>query len=231
MEVPRTDALSAPAGTQLIETLRVSPQGALPLLNGHLARLARSAQALGWPCDVAAIRQTLLSTAELLPRGDIAHRMRLLLDAAGEISLEHAALPPLGRRPLLALASERLDSQEHLLRHKTTHRPWYTRATTWLAEHPDHFDVLFLNERDEVCEGTRTNVYILREGRWLTPPLSSGVLPGVQRAALLARGEAREAVVTLDDLEQAQGVRLSNALRGWFEVELRLPERVAAEGG
>lgn len=217
MEIPRADTLTPPPGTSLIETLRVDGDGAVPLLDGHLARLARSAAALGYACDTAAIRHAIGERARALPRGS-AHRMRLLLDGAGHPSLETAVLPPLSALPGVALASERLDAAQLLLRHKTTHRPWYAQATAWLAAHGDCFDLLYANSRGELCEGSRSNVYLLRDGRWLTPPVESGLLPGVQRAALLAAGSAEIATLTLDDLAGAAGIRLSNALRGWFDV-------------
>jgi len=77
-----------------------------------------------------------------------------------------------------------------------------------------------LNERGEVCEGSRTNVYVLQNGTWLTPPVSCGLLPGAKRAELLDNEEVEEAVLTLADLQGATGLRLSNALRGWFDVAL-----------
>ncbi|MEI2417439.1 aminotransferase class IV [Orrella sp. JC864] len=217
MEVPRADALTPPAGARLIETMRVQADGALPLLDGHLARLARSARALGYAPPQADLRDRLLGHAARLPRGQ-AHRLRLLCDERGACTLETGPLPALPAGPKLALAPLPLSSQEPLLRHKTTHRPWYQAAAAWLAAHPDHFDVLFLNERGELCEGSRSNVHLLRDGAWLTPPVSSGLLPGVQREALLAAGLVREAVLTRADLARARGLRLSNGLRGWFDV-------------
>ena len=80
------------------------------------------------------------------------------------------------------------------------------------------FDLVFLNERGEVAEGARSNVFVERDGCLLTPPLSSGALPGVLRGALLASGRAREAVLQPNDLQQ--GFWLGNALRGLLPVRL-----------
>jgi len=107
------------------------------------------------------------------------------------------------------------------LRHKTTHRPWFDAATAWLADHPDHFDLIFANEHGHLCEGSRSNVYLLLDGEWCTPPATCDLLPGVQRAQILADGRAVERTLTRKDWHRAQGVRLSNALRGWFGVEAR----------
>ena len=74
------------------------------------------------------------------------------------------------------------------------------------------FDVV--NERDEVTEGSRTNVFIRRNGNLLTPPPSSGLLDGCLRKALIESGECAEAVLSLADLAQAEDVYLGNSLRG-----------------
>ena len=68
-------------------------------------------------------------------------------------------------------------------------------------------------------------MWIEKQGRLLTPPLSAGGLPGVERAYLLeTRPDAEEAVLTPADLERAEGIFLSNALRGMMRVELVIGE-------
>ncbi|MEQ9261500.1 MAG: aminotransferase class IV, partial [Roseovarius sp.] len=80
-------------------------------------------------------------------------------------------------------------------------------------------ELLFLNDRGELCEGTITNLFVdLGEGL-LTPPLASGALPGILREDLIAREQAREAVLRPADLAAAQAVWLGNALRGLIRVK------------
>ena len=43
-------------------------------------------------------------------------------------------------------------------------------------------ELIFLNERDEVCDGTITTVFFDRGQGMRTPPLTCGLLPGVLRA-------------------------------------------------
>ncbi len=107
------------------------------------------------------------------------------------------------------------DSRDKLLRHKTTRRDLYENA---LAQARGADEVIFLNERDEICEGARTNVFVGGDGALLTPPLSCGLLPGVLRADLLARGKAREKILRLDDLRG--GFFLGNSLRGLLAAQL-----------
>lgn len=204
----------------LIETMRAE-QGVVPLLDWHMARLQASATALDYARPNAGLLARVQAEAEAL--GDIdasAHRLRLLWSADGTATLTAAALPALAPDPQVRWASTRLDSNTLLLRHKTTHRPWYAADTEWLTAHPDVFDLLYLNERDELCEGTRSNVYLEIDGAWLTPAVASGCLPGVQRGVLMSEGRVKEATITPERLEQATRLRLSNALRGWFDVRL-----------
>jgi len=204
---------------QLIETMRVDADGGIPLLARHLDRLVGASIYLGYVCPETQVQNAVQNQIDALPRG-VEHRLRLRLDRRGDIEFDAAPLPPLPPKPRVALSSRRLASDTLLLRYKTTHRPWFNDATAWLASHPDYFDVLFFNEQGQLCEGSRSNVYLLCDGQWLTPPVEAGLLPGVQRAQILANGQAVECALTRNDLHHASGIRLSNALRGWFDVNV-----------
>ena len=61
---------------------------------------------------------------------------------------------------------------------------------------------------------------MLLDGRWVTPPLACGLLPGVGRAVALREGRLTEAVVRLQDLPRVQAWAFVNSLRGWLAAEL-----------
>ncbi len=200
-------------GLKLIETLR-RDGGVYPMWAGHLARLRRSAAYFGFPLDESLLMQEL---GRQPVKG--VWRVRLTLDKAGVIDVQAVAFD--GSQPglwLAALAEQRIDSCDVLRRHKTTARPLYDAALASLPADSPFFDLVFLNERGEVAEGARSNVFVERDGLLLTPPVDSGALPGVLRADLLARGQAREAVLRPADL--ADGFWLGNALRGLVRVTL-----------
>jgi para-aminobenzoate synthetase component 1 len=231
----------------LIETMRLDA-GRIALWPWHRARLLASAAALGYRLDAATLEAWLDAQLAGLPArgaGPAAHgrvlpgtdrgpaqaqlpgpmRLRLLLAADGRLSLEAAPLPATPEPVRIALATEALgpgavlDADALFLRHKTTHRPAYAGAQSWLQAHPDLFDLIYGNAAGELCEGSRTTVYVRdAAGTWLTPPLACGLLPGVQRQALLDRGAVREARIRLADLRSAPAVRVSNALRGWLDA-------------
>ena len=198
-------------GFELIETLRLV-EGVYPLMVLHLQRIESSALALGFACDLSAISERLATVARECRDG--AHRVRLTLAHDGRLS---------GQQWQIVVADEALDGDDYLLRHKTTARSRYDAALARLAAMPAVFDAIFCNTRGEVCEGARSNVYVERDGVLLTPPVSSGLLPGVMRRHLLESGRAVERVLYRGDLLTAPAIYLSNALRGLFPVTLRSP--------
>lgn len=201
-----------PDGTRLIETFRVDPGGVVAHADRHLARMARGAAALGYPFDAGAARQAMSLAV------DTATRCRLTLDAAGRFDLTTAPLPPTSVEWRVAIHPDRLQSDDPWLRHKTTQRALYDAARENLPADVD--EVLFLNERDEVCEGTITNFFAeLADGARVTPPLSSGLLPGILRETCLADGW-QERVLTPADLSAARRIWMGNALRGLIPARI-----------
>lgn len=186
-------------GLRLIETVCWTGH-AIPRLPLHLARLHASARRLGWPCDGAA--DALLSAAPKTPA-----RLRLTLDATGRIEVTTSPLP--AAKPLwsIGLATPRLTSTDPWLTVKSTHRPAYDTARAALP--PDLDELVHLNERDEVCDGTITTLFFDRGQGLRTPPLSSGLLPGVLRAAVNAPDE----ILPAADLPRVR-LWVGNSLRG-----------------
>ncbi len=91
-------------------------------------------------------------------------------------------------------------------------------VATRLAREAGADEALFGNTRDELCEGTWSNVFVYRDGRYLTPPLSSGCLPGVTRALVLdLLGHlglpVLETAIPLGDLNDVEGAFLTSSIR------------------
>lgn len=226
----------ADPGFELFETMCATHEDGVRHLERHLLRLASSAAALGFAFDVPALRTQLDACCARLSPG-VPHRMRVALAKDGGVQLQTA---PLGALKAIAgasteageketvgvlLASEHgfapTYSGEFLLKHKTTARAEYDRA--WReAEARGAFDMLFFNERGELTEGGRSNVFVKLDDQWWTPPLVAGLLPGVMRQVLLedAAWQARERVLTREDLLNAQALIICNALRGALPARL-----------
>jgi para-aminobenzoate synthetase/4-amino-4-deoxychorismate lyase len=196
---------------QLIETMRVSESGRVYLLDRHLERLNRSAHHFSFTFDLARVRAQIL---ESIPANPVPACLRLLLSQHGLCSLEQLSLPA-GYARRLKLSRVRVDSKDVFLYHKTTRRGVYDEAR---RECDENTDAILCNERGEITETTIMNIAVFRGGRWVTPRLSCGLLPGVMREELLARGEIVEGVVKANELQDAELVKCFNALRGTLEV-------------
>lgn len=198
----------------LFETLRWE-DGQFPLLEGHLARLSASAAYLGFPYERRAAIDAL---QEAVARVRGLHRVRLSLARTGTHQAEATPFDHGPRRVWrVAIAATRVRRDDRFLHHKTTHRAVYDAAR---AARPDVDDVLLVNEDGELTESTIANLGVQIRGRCYTPPQSSGLLPGVQRAAWIREGRLREVTLYPADLERAERIFLFNALRG--EIEIRV---------
>lgn len=124
-----------------------------------------------------------------------------------------------------ALAKSPVNRHDRALHHKTTRRAVYDMHRDIMAQqHPDAFDVLLWNEQRELTEFSYGSLVLEIDGEWLTPPQACGLLPGVLRAELLARGEIVERVLMIDDLQRAQSIWFVNSVRGWIKVSFGLPQ-------
>ena len=202
----------------LFETIRIE-QGQACHIEMHLERITKSASELKIDFDLnKAIR--LIQETCLQLDAHLIHRMRLDLSSDGLLSLKTAVIQHIEPGPVLwasdlLMTDTTMSSADRLLGHKVTRRRLYDQA--WLAaEKLGAFDALFINEQGFVTEGGRSNVFIKKDGQWLTPPLSSGCLPGVMRSIVLkdAKHQALEQNITRTDVLNAEEVIFTNALRG-----------------
>jgi para-aminobenzoate synthetase/4-amino-4-deoxychorismate lyase len=208
-----------PSEFELFETMHATRSAGCRHLDLHLRRLCASAAYFGFPCSEEAIRMRLNEACAALPPGE--HRLRLALSQAGNVTLQSAPLSALDEPVKILPGQQPTMSDDLFLRHKTTARQRYDAA--WrAAEAQGAFDMLFCNERGEVTEGGRSNVFVKLDGCWYTPPLAAGVLPGVMRTVLLAdpAWAASERRLTLEDLRAAQEIVVCNALRGALRATL-----------
>lgn len=206
---------------ELIETLRWDSANGWFLLHEHLLRLENSADYFDFHFDREEILRRLGEYAAQFGRQPESYRVRLTLNRQGGVSMAHTHLPNLHEPVRIKLASARTHSQDRFLFHKTTRRELYDRALKD-AEAQGFFDVIFCNERGEITEGCRSNLIIKSEGRYFTPPLDCGVLPGVFRAHLVASGKftLEEKILLPQELERAEEILLCNAVRGLVKAVL-----------
>jgi 4-amino-4-deoxychorismate lyase len=205
----------------LIETLRWEPEAGFVRLERHLARLMRSAAALGLSRAEGAQDALIAALPPSALPGIAPLRIRLELFADGRIDVQAVPFTPLAPDTIwrLKIATTRLASTDPLLRHKTSRRAAYTAAR---AEFPatQAEEVILINEHGELCEGTITSLF-LDDGSGIlkTPPLTSGLLAGVLRQELLETGKVIEHILRTEDLAHGT-VFVGNSLRGLIRGEL-----------
>ena len=193
----------------LIETLAWDGQ-TLRHLDAHLARLASSAQRLGFPCDLARAHTQLQAQIGQAPA-----RLRLTLNCKGQITVQSAPMPQAKPVWRVGLSQQRLNSNDPWLQIKSSHRPAYDAARAALPADLD--EVILINERGEVCDGSITTVFFDHGNGMRTPPLRSGLLPGILRAQIGCPEE-------ILDADQLAHVRLwvGNSLRGLIPAQYEI---------
>ncbi len=211
----------AEAPFQLLESLRLE-SGQLLRLDAHLRRMHKAALYFGfstaarWSRHELALREALAHAVTSVGTASGVCKVRLLLDAQGQVQVE---VQPLATSPAhirVHWAEQPMPEADAFIRHKTTHRHAYDAHQAPAG----CFDTLLHNVQGELTEFTIGNLALQVDGRWLTPPLSAGLLPGVMRAELLASGQLSEATLTTADVRHAQGAALINSVRGWLAVDL-----------
>jgi para-aminobenzoate synthetase/4-amino-4-deoxychorismate lyase len=216
---------------ELIETLRYERGRGFHLLERHLARLQSSAAHFSYPFS----RETVLAALEAeAPRIDAPVALvRLLLAEDGGITVTSTAitLPTRDTVWRFVISDQRLDEKDPLFYHKTTRRQFFDREMERQKALTSCDEVVFLNKKGELTEGTRTNLFIELDGRLFTPALTCGLLPGTLREELLdlPRAAASEAVLTPQDLATADRIYLGNSVRGLIRAELIEPAREKVE--
>lgn len=184
----------------------------------HWARLQITAQHFRYPLMQMQLESDMGRLAQSHARGD--WRVRLALQVSGAVIITAEPLLPTPQPVQLQLARQPLANavaQSDAVRFKTSVRAQYD---AFRPRSDAVFDMVLYNESGEITECTRGNIAMQLDGRWVTPPLSCGLLPGVGRALALSRSELTEQRVHVDDIERVTGWAFINSLRGWLDAQL-----------
>ncbi|MGH9019454.1 MAG: chorismate-binding protein, partial [Acidimicrobiales bacterium] len=210
------------SATRLLDTFRVSVRSRNDHVERHVSRLRRSADRLGYSVPDGLIE---LVASRCRDR-DADARVRLLLSRRGDVDIEVDDAPRDDDAPVvLAIDDEPVDSADPSLFYKTTDRERYDRRR---RRHPVADDVVMVNERGECTETTIANLAVRVGSLWMTPPLSAGCLPGIERERRVESGELVEGTITVSDLRGAAEVAVLSSLRGWRRAVVRASETSTA---
>jgi para-aminobenzoate synthetase / 4-amino-4-deoxychorismate lyase len=209
---------------RLVETLRFDATSRrLVHIDAHLRRMQTSAACFGFAFAPARVRAAV--DHAVAPHASSPCKVRIVLSIDGdvEVSVEPLARleTPRGTKPWVTVSPKPIDSTSCFRRHKTTARELYDEAYAACVA-AGGYDVLFLNERGELAEASRHNVFLEKGGALLTPPVEAGALPGIERQRVLddPQTQASEATLSLEDVRAADRIWLSNSVRGLVEVVL-----------
>jgi len=203
MDQPRFD---------LFETMRFEPDEGIVRLDEHMARLGASANAFGFAFDRHEIRNEMHAATFRLTEPS---RVKLMVGPSGAVAIEVTPFPQTPPQPFaVKIVPLPVDTRDFRLRHKTSDRAFYAAARAKAGV----FEVVFERPDRLLTEGSFTTLFVPRGGKLVTPPLSLGLLPGIQRAMLLESGEAIEGELTAADLEGE--FYLANDLRGLMKARL-----------
>lgn len=137
---------------------------------------------------------------------------RVCLFRDGRYKIENKQIPKSSSNKVKILG--RVDSSNIFLYYKTSVREKY--------DYGEYFDYIRLNEFNEVCEGTFTNIAILKNGKLYTPPVKCGLLNGILRQKLLGAHKMTEKILYVEDLKNADKIYCFNSVRKMHEVQLCL---------
>jgi para-aminobenzoate synthetase/4-amino-4-deoxychorismate lyase len=179
-------------------------------------RFLDSAAYFNFLADWRAISAHLAMIAAKYPDG--LYKVRLLLDRRGKFSIEAQKTSAITGPVNCALAAEQIDSGNTFLYHKTTYRQIYKNAEELIPS--DAFSVLLWNEKKELTEFLIGNLVMEKDGKFFTPPVSCGLLPGTLRQQLLETGKIQEKIILKDKLVDYDAIWFINSIRGWLQVEM-----------
>ena len=208
-----------PKPFELIETMLHEPCKGLWLEQRHIDRLKSSASHFDFMFSEEKVRSSLAEALE--GRADKHLRVRLTLAEDGTVKITTTELAP-GSTPdvmKVVVSPTRLNSADRFLYHKTTRRELYDQEWAKYNKELGSDEVIYLNEDGDVAEGSRTSIFVERDGLLVTPPLSAGLLPGTLRAELIAAGKAIEGSLSLDDLRNSESFYVGNSVRGMVRAE------------
>ena len=199
----------------LIESILWDKKKGYYLLDLHLKRLKKSSKHFSIPYKEKEIKEKL----EKIVSTEFKNlKVRLVLGSDGKITIEKELIKKIKAPVKIRISSKRVNSKDSFFYHKTTKRAFYERERKKGLE-KGYFESIFLNERDELTEGTITSLFIFKNKKLYTPSLQSGLLPGVLREHFLKQGKAKEKILYPKDIEEADRIYVGNSVRGLIKAE------------
>lgn len=201
---------------ELIESMRVDGN-VIPLLDKHLTRLQNASEYFLFEFDEKSIISNINITLNNL-EPDKSYKMRLLLSKWGRSEIKVEEINTIQDKVKCLIHSELINSSDKFQYFKTNNRKLYSKTVN-NPKYSQYFDVIYFNEKNELCEGARTNIFIRKDEKYFTPEISSGILNGIMREKFIQDVSAIQTKLFLEDLLTADEVILTNSVRGIIKVD------------
>jgi para-aminobenzoate synthetase/4-amino-4-deoxychorismate lyase len=202
---------------ELLETM-LCVNGVIEMLDDHLNRLKNASEFFLFDYQEELVRRILESEIQKLNK-EQSYKIRLTLSKWGKVSIELAEVNPLPETIMVIVSDKRINSANKFQYFKTTNRKLYDNEFKKFSSN-GFFEVLFLNENDELVEGSRTNIFIKKGNEWSTPEPHSGSLPGIYRQNFMnSKKNVAEKKLSIDDLLIADEVWLTNSIIKEIKVD------------
>lgn len=201
---------------ELIETMLVENKKIF-LLKDHLKRLKLSAEYFLFKYDEKKILSQIKKIIADLDKNK--YRLRITLNKAGILKHSLSQIVEKKNKIRLVVSEQKVNTKNRFQNFKTTNRRIYDAEYKKYSE-LGYFDVLCFNEKNELAEGSITNILIYKNKKIYTPPLSAGILNGVYRYYFLRKNpDVKEEKLYLNDLKNADKIILTNSVRKEIMVD------------
>jgi para-aminobenzoate synthetase/4-amino-4-deoxychorismate lyase len=200
---------------EIFETMIVTG-ASIPLLNEHLNRLEQSADYFLFLFDRKKIMKELSRVIKDVDGNN--YRLRIALNKFGNLSHSLTALQVITKNIDVIISKNKINPKNRFQYFKTTKRALYNRELKKYQSF-GFYDVLYMNEMNELSEGAISNIFVVKNDVISTPPITAGLLPGIYRKRMLQNNAMiRERRLNLTDLIEGDKIILTNAVRGELVV-------------
>ena len=201
---------------ELFETMLLE-NGKILLLEDHLNRLKSSASFFLFRYDDLKINKQIQKAVSKYDQYT-KQKVKLLINKWGEVKTNVSPISAPPEIIKVIISKNRIKTANKYQYFKTTNRKIYDKENQFFSRR-GFFDVIYFNERSELAEGAITNIFLKLGDTYFTPPVTSGILPGVYRKIMLKRDSSvKEKILYFEDLMSAEEIILTNALKGEIKV-------------
>lgn len=205
-------------GMNVFETM-LAISGEIDGFDLHVARLEKGMERLQISVEIAGLKESI---SELLEANDLeSENARVRVTATDSNLLVEASLAEKAKESATVVISDYVLNERSATAGVKCGS--YAPNIVALREAGDVDEVLFLNTIGELAEAAMANVFLVTDGKLITPRLESGCLPGVTRELIIRRvnaagTEVQECAVLLEHLFDADEIFLTNSVAGITSV-------------